>query len=90
MFRFIILLSMFFASAVAFSPAGRLQTNIARSNSLVMGTLLETFKFKKIMNRFTFKTLAEAIEAAGLQLQFTITITIIITITTTITTIRFS
>ena len=64
MFQFILLLSMFLATALAFAPAGG--RFIARQQTLVMGTLLETFKFKKIMNRFTFKTLAEAIEAAGL------------------------
>ena len=64
MFRFIVLLCLMLATAMAFSPSGG--RFIARSQSLVMGTLVETFKFKKIMNRFTFKTLAEAIEAAGL------------------------
>jgi len=64
MFQFILLLSMFLATALAFAPAGG--RFIARQQTLVMGSLLETFKFKKIMNRFTFKTLAEAIEAAGL------------------------
>jgi len=55
---------MFFASVLSFAPAGG--RFVARANSLLMGSLVETFKFKKIMNRFTFKTLAEAIEVAGL------------------------
>ena len=61
MFKFI-LLSLTLAYAAAFVSIGR--STISRT--LIMGSLPETFKFKKIMNRFTFKTLAEAIETAGL------------------------
>lgn len=52
-------------SVQAFAPmtAGRM---VAKSSSVVMGSLVEVMKFKKQMNRFTFKTMAECIDAAGL------------------------
>lgn len=62
--RFIVTFIAILATVSAFAPS--MHTTRAISKTLVMGTLPETFRFKKIMNRFTFKTLAEAIEVAGL------------------------
>ena len=46
MFRFVLLLSLFIASVLSFGPAGG--RFVARTQTLVMGNLLETFKFKKV------------------------------------------
>ena len=51
--RFLLLVVAFFATVSAFAPA--FSAGRALSKSLIMGSLQETFKFKKIMNRFTFK-----------------------------------
>jgi hypothetical protein len=55
--RFILLVVAFFATASAFAPA--FSNARGWSKSLVMGSLQETFKFKKIMNRFTFKVILQ-------------------------------
>jgi hypothetical protein len=54
MFTVVLVILSLAATATAFAPfnAGRV---MAKSNSLLMGSLPDTFKFKKIMNRFTFK-----------------------------------
>ncbi|KAJ1423357.1 FAS1 domain-containing protein [Ochromonadaceae sp. CCMP2298] len=42
-------------------------TRVASKGSLVMGDAFDTLQYKKIFNRFTFKTLAAAAAAAGLE-----------------------
>jgi len=58
--------------ADAFAPMGAsppmaLKARVSTSRqTLVMGTFVEEFKFRKIANRFTFKTFADCIEQAGM------------------------
>ena len=54
MFSIVLVVLSLAATATAFAPfnAGRV---MSKSNTLLMGSLPDTFKFKKIMNRFTFR-----------------------------------
>ena len=54
MFSIVLIVLSLAATATAFAPfnAGRV---MSKSNTLLMGSLPDTFKFKKIMNRFTFR-----------------------------------
>jgi hypothetical protein len=54
MFSTVLVVLAFAATATAFAPFNAARV-MSKSNSLLMGSLPDTFKFKKIMNRFTFK-----------------------------------
>lgn len=64
MFPSFFLLLATLASCSAFMMGA--QTRITKGMNLQMGTLVENFQFKKHFNRFTFKTLAKCVTAAGL------------------------
>ncbi|KAJ1481134.1 hypothetical protein T484DRAFT_2748758 [Baffinella frigidus] len=49
------------------APTAGMSTRTAPSQTVVMGTFMEEFKFRKVANRFTFKTFADCIAAAGME-----------------------
>mmetsp|Transcript_39408 Transcript_39408/g.77658 ORF Transcript_39408/g.77658 Transcript_39408/m.77658 type:complete len:180 (-) Transcript_39408:104-643(-) len=68
MFSKALVLALAFVGAQAFTPlGGRAMAPRTASKTVVQGTFVEEFKFKKFFNRFTFKSFADCIVAAGLE-----------------------
>jgi hypothetical protein len=65
MFRVILLVSLVLSCSAFFSTSTFRQR--VGTSSLLMGNLIDNFRFVRHYNRFTFKTLYKCLEAAGLE-----------------------
>lgn len=65
MFRVILLFSLVLSCSAFFSTSTFRQR--VGASSLLMGNLIDNFRFVKHYNRFTFKTLYKCVVAAGLE-----------------------
>jgi hypothetical protein len=65
MFRVILLVSLVLSCSAFFSTSAFRQR--VGTSSLLMGNLIDNFRFVRHYNRFTFKTLYKCLEAAGLE-----------------------